>query len=288
MDLSPLATPVVPPPPETAGSAPSTGTTPQGTEASRLPGTARAIPVYHYRIVRTYPHDRDAFTQGLVYDRGVLYESTGLVGRSSLRKVALETGEVLQSHALTGDYFGEGIALLGDRLVQLTWRSNTGFVYDRESFEVLRTFEYPTEGWGITYDGQRLIMSDGSATLHFWDPDSLAEIGQVQVSGEYGPVAHLNELEFVRGKIYANVWLTNLVAVVDPQSGRVTAWIDLTGLLSPEDYGEQHVDVLNGIAYDAEGDRLFVTGKLWPKLFEIKLVPGYRSFLPTSDRLMIP
>jgi len=288
VDLSPLAptpTAATLSPAVTAGAAPSPSAPPP--RASRLPAATPSIPLYGYRIVRTYPHDRGAFTQGLVFFEGVLYESTGRVGQSSLRKVALDTGEIAQIHPLSGDYFGEGIAVYDDRIVQLTWRSQTGFVYDRESFRVLRTFHYPTEGWGMAYDGRRLIMSDGTATLHFWDPESLVETGQVQVTGEYGPVTQLNELEVVQGSILANVWLTNYVAIIDPQSGRVTGWIDLSGLLSPEDYGER-VDVLNGIAYDAEGDRLFVTGKLWPKLFEIELVPDYPVLPPILDKGAAP
>ncbi|MFH1086890.1 MAG: glutaminyl-peptide cyclotransferase [Chloroflexota bacterium] len=228
--------------------------------------------VYGYRVVRAYPHDPAAFTQGLVYADGVLYEGTGLVGRSSLRRVVLETGAVPQYLALEPPYFGEGIALWKERIVQLTWQSRVGFLYDRATFARLRSFAYLTEGWGITHDGSRLIMSDGTAILRFWDPDTLAETGQVRVHDGATPVARLNELEYVRGLVYANVWQTDRIACIDPRTGRVRAWIDLTGLLGPEDRTEP-VDVLNGIAFDAAGDRLFVTGKLWPKLFEIALVP---------------
>ncbi len=236
------------------------------------PSTAEAIPVYGYRVVNTYPHDRAAFTQGLVFHDGLLYESTGLEGQSTLRQVELETGRVLRRYDLPPHLFGEGLALAGRRLVQLTWRSHLGFVYDLDSFEVQRSFSYPTEGWGLTYDGQQFIMSDGTATLRFLDPESLAETGRVEVRGDRGPVTWLNELEYVEGEVYANVWQTNLIARIDPRTGRVTGWIDLTGLLGPEEDG-QPVDVLNGIAYDAGQGRLFVTGKWWPKLFEIELLP---------------
>ena len=235
------------------------------------PQAEEPIPTYTYRVVNTYPHDQSAFTQGLVFEQGVLYEGTGLRGRSTLRRVALETGDVLQRHALPDRFFGEGITLYGDKIIQLTWQSHIGFVYDKTSFELLRTFHYPTEGWGLTHDSQRLIMSDGTSTLHFLDPETLEDIAQVEVYDNHGPVARLNELEYIRGEVYANVWQTDRIAIIDPGTGRVTAWIDLEGLLDAEDYGEPE-DVLNGIAYDPETDRLFVTGKLWPKLFQIELI----------------
>ncbi len=234
------------------------------------PGNSDAIPVYSYNIVNTYPHDPDAFTQGLVLDDGVLYEGTGLHGQSSLRRVELETGDILQIRELSDQFFGEGIAIYGDRIIQLTWQSNIGFVYDKDSFELLQEFTYSTEGWGITHDGTRLIMSDGTSTLHFLDPDTFEEIGQVEVFDDNGPVTRLNELEYVKGEIYANVWQTDRIARIAPDTGRVVGWANLEGLLSAEDRSEP-VDVLNGIAYDAQTDRLFVTGKLWPKLFEIEL-----------------
>jgi glutamine cyclotransferase len=243
------------------------------------PSTADSTPVYGYRIVNIYPHDRGAFTQGLVFTDSILYEGTGLYGQSSLRKVELETGEILTKIDLASSYFGEGITIYGERVVQLTWRENVGFVYDKETFDLLDTFNYPTQGWGITHDGQRLIMSDGSATLYFWNPETFEEIGQVQVYDEYGPVIRLNELEYIHGQVYANVWQTDRVAIIDPQSGQVTAWLDLAGLLEPEDL-DPPVDVLNGIAYDHMGDRLFVTGKLWPKLFEIEIVAPQLVFMP--------
>jgi len=189
-----------------------------------------------------------------------------------LRRVELETGKVLQIRQLPDPFFGEGITIFGERIVQLTWQSGVGFVYDKDSFEPLAEFQYPTEGWGITHDGKRLIMSDGSSTLRFLDPETLGEIGRIEVCDEDGPVTRLNELEVVRGEIYANVWQTNRIARIAPHTGDVVGWIDLAGILSAEDRSEP-VDVLNGIAYDAENDRLFVTGKLWPRLFEIELVP---------------
>ena len=236
--------------------------------------TVEVISVYTYETVSAYPHDRNAFTQGLVFQDDILYEGTGLRGRSTLRKVELETGKVLQLYALSPQFFGEGVTVYGDKIIQLTWQSNTGFVYDKDSFKLLQTFNYPTEGWGITHDGERLIMSDGTSTLRFWDPQTYVEIGRIKVYDDDGPVVRLNELEYIQGEIYANVWQTNRIARIDPHTGQVTGWIDLAGL-SPQDSG-QPVDVLNGIAYDAENDRLFVTGKLWPKLFEIKLISTSR------------
>jgi glutamine cyclotransferase len=222
-------------------------------------------------VVNTFPHDRAAFTQGLVFEDGMLYEGTGLNGRSTLRHVELESGDVLQSYSLSPEYFGEGITIWEDRIVQLTWKSGQGFVYEKDSFELLDSFVYPIEGWGITHDGARLIMSDGTSMLHFWDPDTFEEVGSVEVCGDAGPVTRLNELEYIQGKVFANVWQTDRIAIIDPDTGSVTAWIDLRGLLGPEDLSEP-VDVLNGIAYDADGERLFVTGKLWPKVFQIELV----------------
>ena len=229
------------------------------------------VPIYTYMILNTYTHDRDAFTQGLVLENGVLYEGTGLYGKSSLRKVDLETGKVLQVHRLPSAYFGEGITILGDTIIQLTWQAKRGFVYDKNSFEVLREFTYKTEGWGITNDGKRLIMSDGTSTLYFLDANTFIVTGHVQVYDNNVTVANLNELEYIRGQVYANVWHTDSIAIIDPNSGRVTGWIDLSGLLPPKT-DDMPVDVLNGIAYDTEAGRLFVTGKLWPSLFEIELV----------------
>jgi glutamine cyclotransferase len=228
-------------------------------------------PTATYEVLNSYPHDPGAFTQGLVYEDGWLYEGTGLNGRSTLRKVVLDTGEVVQSHELDDSYFGEGITIFGDKIYQITWQSQIGFVYEKASFTQVGEFHYPSEGWGITHDGAQLIMSDGSATLHFLDPQTLQEISTISVTDNNGPVLRLNELEYVNGEIYANIWQTDRIARISPETGQVLGWIDLTGLLSAEDR-QQTVDVLNGIAYDAASNRLFVTGKLWPKLFEIRIV----------------
>ena len=229
-------------------------------------------PVWDYQVIQAFPHDPRAFTQGLVYDQGFLYEGTGLLGRSSLRKVELETGKVLKLVTLPDWLFGEGVALWEDKIIQLTWKSKTGFVYDRQTFRLLKKFFYPTEGWGLTQDGKHLIMSDGSSFLYFLDPNTFKMIRRIQVRDEGLPVAFLNELEFIKGEIFANVYQTDRIVRISPQTGRVTGWIDLKGLLPAEDR-TLAVDVLNGIAYDPQGDRIFVTGKLWPKLFEIRLVP---------------
>ena len=236
-----------------------------------LPETQRtATPTFTYRVVRSYPHDPQAYTQGLVFHGGVLYEGTGLNGQSSIRKVRLETGEVLQIRPLDRKYFGEGIAIVGGRLIQLTWQTEVGFVYDLATFDSRRTFTYTGEGWGLTYDGTRLIMSDGSPTLRFLDATTLKETGRLTVRDHGKPVEDLNELEIVKGEILANVYQTERIARISPKTGQVTGWIDLRGLLSPRE--RAGVDVLNGIAYDSAKDRLFVTGKLWPRLFEIEIV----------------
>ncbi len=233
------------------------------------PSPPDITPVYGYKIVNTYPHDRNAFTQGLVFDDGFLYEGTGICGGSTLRKVELETGKVLKLYPLPAKFFGEGATLWENKLIQLTWQSRVGFVYDKESFLLLREFAYPTEGWGITHDGTCLIMSDGTATLYFLNPDTFEEIRRIEVHDKDVPIANLNELEYIQGEIYANVWLTNRIARITPETGQVVGWINLEGLLSEEDCS-QPVNVLNGIAYGAKHDRLFITGKYWPKLFEIE------------------
>ena len=229
------------------------------------------LQVYSYRVVNEYPHDVDAYTQGLVFHDGELYEGTGLYGHSSLRRVELETGSVLQIHELDDKYFGEGITIYDDRIIQLTWREKLGFVYNRESLEQIDGFNYSTEGWGITYDGIKLIMSDGSATLYFLDPVTFEETGCIEINSGGHPIKLLNELEYINGEIFANIYRTNRIARIDPATGNVIAWIDLTGILRFEDTTPQ-TDVLNGIAYDSDTDRLFVTGKKWQKLFEIELI----------------
>jgi glutaminyl-peptide cyclotransferase len=232
---------------------------------------AAQTPVYGYRVVATYPHDTKAFTEGLFYLDGDLYESTGLEGHSSIRRVELATGKVLQTREIAPQYFGEGIIAWKDKLIELTWQSHIGFVYDLKTFQPISSFQYPGEGWALTRDDHRIIMSDGTPDIRFLDPDTLQETGRIRVTDQGRPVRNINELEWVKGEIFANIWQTDLIARIDPQTGRVLGWIDLSGLLKSADiHGE--VDVLNGIAYDAAHDRLFVTGKLWPKLYEIKLV----------------
>ena len=232
--------------------------------------SAVQIPVYGYQVIHTYPHDPAAFTQGLIFLDGVLYESTGLNNRSSLRKVQLETGKVLQQQQVPGEYFAEGLVNWGPDLLQLTWRSKIGFVYDRATFSIKRRFTYMGEGWGLTKDSGRIILSDGSATLRFLDPRTLQQTGSLNVSDRGRPVTELNELEYVQGEIWANIWQTDRIARISPFTGNVDGWIDLKGLLKPEE--KASADVLNGIAYDSATNRIFVTGKLWPKLFEIKLI----------------
>lgn len=243
-----------------------------GLTRAASPQRATATPVFGYQVVRAFPHDPQAFTQGLVFLDGFLYEGTGLNGRSSIRKVKIENGEVLQIQKIDRQYFGEGIAAWDNTLVQLTWETGVGFVYDRATFQRKRTFTYKGEGWGLAFDGTRLAMSDGTAYLRFLDPATLAETGRLQVRDGGVPVANLNELEFVKGEIFANVWQTDRIARISPKTGQVTGWIDLRGLLDQREVA-RGVDVLNGIAYDAQKDRLFVTGKLWPRLFEIRIVP---------------
>jgi glutaminyl-peptide cyclotransferase len=230
-----------------------------------------AVPVYGFEIVHTYAHDPQAFTEGLFYLNGFLYESTGLEQHSSIRKVQLESGHVVQKIDIPPQYFGEGIVNWKRHLISLTWRSEVGFVYDLASFKLQRQFHYEGEGWALTQDDRRIIMSDGSSELRFLDPETLRETGRLHVSYEGKPVRYLNELEWIKGEIYANVWQTNWIVRINPDSGRIVGLVNLEGLLSPADRIAGQTDVLNGIAYDAEGDRLFVTGKNWPKLFEIRL-----------------
>jgi glutaminyl-peptide cyclotransferase len=233
---------------------------------------ATAIPIFGYEVVNAYPHDPSAFTQGLVYEDGVIYEGTGLNGQSTLRRVDPETGRVLQQTSLASTFFGEGIAIWKDRLIQLTWRSDLGFVYGKENLTRIENFSYQTEGWGLTSDGKRLIMSDGTETLYFLDPSTFTKEGEIRVTAKGEPVKGLNELEYIKGKIYANMWPSNWIAIISPDTGLVVGAINLKGLLQESDTQGHKLDVLNGIAYDAKTDRLFVTGKWWPKLFEIKLV----------------
>ena len=230
-----------------------------------------ATPEYTFRVIRSFPHDTRAFTQGLAYRDGFLYEGTGLNGRSSLRKVKLETGEVVQRADLSPEFFGEGIALLKNEIVQLTWKAQTAFVYNLNDFRRLRQFSYSGEGWGATSRGNEIFMSDGTAEIRVLDGGDFHEKRRLKVHDGGTPITELNELEFVEGEIFANVWQTNRIARISPQTGKVTAWIDLTGLLNPM-YRLAPDAVLNGIAYDPAKKRLFVTGKLWPEIFEIELV----------------
>jgi glutaminyl-peptide cyclotransferase len=230
---------------------------------------AQTTPVYTFQVVNSYPHDPGAYTQGLIYRDGVLYEGTGLYGQSSLRKVALESGAIEKMIELPQQFFGEGITELAGKIYQLTWREQTGFVYDAASFDQLQTFPYPTEGWGLTHDGKTLIMSDGSPNLYFLDPETLQIVGKVVVTAENLPVPRLNELEYVEGEVWANVYQTSCIARIDPSSGQVLGWIDISTILPAQDVPGSEVP--NGIAYDEEGKKIFVTGKLWPKLFEIEV-----------------
>jgi glutamine cyclotransferase len=251
----------------------------------RIPETVRLVLVFAmglgfaalavaddtYRVVHVYPHDAQAFTQGLIYADGHLYESTGRNGKSSLRMVDLETGRSLQTEPVDAKYFAEGLTKWGSTLIQLTWQSHIALVYDQFSFRLLRTLPYGGEGWGLTEDGKHLILSDGTATLHFLDPATLHEVGHVTVKDHGAPIDELNELEYVHGEIYANVWHTDRIARIAPATGKVIGWINLAGLLPANERPDSEA-VLNGIAWDSAHDRLFVTGKLWPKLFEIQVI----------------
>lgn len=230
------------------------------------------IPVYTYNIVKIYPHDSRAFTQGLFYDQGFFYEGTGLPGKSDLRKVTPETGKTIKNVKLSAGLFGEGVTLCNDYIIQLTWRAGKGFVYDKVNFKLLNEFQYSGEGWGATCDGNNLIVSNGTNILSFLDPRTYKKTGQMKVYADRKPVTNLNELEYIRGNIYANVWRTDLIAIIDPKTGKVNSWIDLEGL-TLRTGGDKYYKTLNGIAYDAETGRLFVTGKLWPEIYEIELVP---------------
>lgn len=234
---------------------------------------APSIPTYDFKVVRSYPHDAQAFTQGLLYRDGFLYESTGLNGKSSIRKVTLETGKVLQSKDIPPQYFGEGLTVWKDTLVGITWQTQTGFVFDLATFELRNQFAYPGEGWGLAQNGKELVLSDGSATLRFLDPKTFLEVRRVKVTADGIAVDQINELEVVGDEIFANIWHTNTIARIDQDTGKIVGWIDLGKLYPDAGKGRSGENVLNGIAWDADKKRLFVTGKLWPKLYEIKLVP---------------
>jgi len=235
-----------------------------------MPIDTRGTTLHRIQVVNVYPHDPEAYTQGLVFHEGFLYEGTGLRGHSTIRKVELKTGKILKSHRLPPEYFGEGIVIFGNKVIQLTWQSHTGFIYDLQSFRLLGTFSYPTEGWGITCDGKYLIMSNGTATLFFLDPQTYKIMKQTEVRDRGNIVQNINELEYIKGEIYANVWGTSYIVRISPRTGQVLGWVDLRSLYQYVGTG-RNIDVLNGIAYDAKNDRLFVTGKYWPNIFEIRL-----------------
>ena len=240
------------------------------TSGTSKPGSEAPAKQLTYEVVNSYPHDPDAYLQGLVwYDNG-FYESTGLYGNSTLRRVEFPSGKVVKSIDLASNLFGEGLALVGDRLVQLTWQEHRGFVYDRESFKLLSEFTYGTEGWGLAYDGTNLILSDGSSTLTYLDPYTYQPVRKVQVTMNGRAVAQINELEFIDGEVWANVYQTDLILLIDPETGQVKSFLNLKGILAPSDQSGTQ-DVLNGIAYDAERKRIFVGGKRWPRLFEIRI-----------------
>ena len=263
----------------------STSTTPTPTPtlkptSSVTPfSTPIAATQYTYSIENTYSHNTNAFTEGLAYSNGYLYESTGLLedssgnilGPSSLRQEELATGEIIQQTNLSLNYFGEGMTIVDNTIIQLTWQTNIGFIYDKNTFTQIGNFTYPTEGWGLTYNGSQLIMSDGTNNLYFLNPTTFQRTGQIQVHDGAKSVVNINELEFVNGNIYANIWRTNKIAIINPQTGQVKAWIDLTGLPGPTNPNAD--SVLNGIAYDQQNNRLFVTGKEWPNLYQIKVIP---------------
>lgn len=225
--------------------------------------------LYTYQIIKTHPHNSTAFTEGLVFNNGVLYESTGEYGYSSLRQVNLENGVVEQEVLLPNKYFGEGLTVVNDSLVQLTWREKIGFIYDKETFSLLGNFSYSSEGWGLTFNGSDLIMSDGTSKLTFINPVTFQQIGQVSVHDENTPVTNINELEFINGDVYANIWMQQKIAIINPQTGTVKGWIDLTGIYQTNNLD----DVLNGIAFDSQTNRLLITGKDWPNLYEITIIP---------------
>jgi glutaminyl-peptide cyclotransferase len=227
-------------------------------------------PVYSYEVVNTFPHDTNAFTQGLIFLNGVFLESTGLNGESTLRKVDVKTGAVLKQIQVPPQYFAEGMTVLNGKIFQITWQSHEGFVYDLDTFQLERQFTYDGEGWGLATDGQSLILSDGTDHIRFLDPLTFQVIRTIKVSDHGRSINQLNELEYIKGEIYANVWGSNFIVRIDPATGKVLGVVNFAGLLAPQDYSPG-MDVLNGIAYDAAGDRLFVTGKKWPKLFEVRL-----------------
>jgi glutaminyl-peptide cyclotransferase len=245
----------------------------QAQAPGNIPPVTSKAPKYGYTVVRSYPHDPKAFTQGLEFFGGFLYEGTGQKGRSAVRKIELETGKVVQEERLHAQYFGEGITISQGKLFQLTWQDRTGFVYDARTLKLIRNFSYFGEGWGLTHDPMTLIMSDGTSTLRFLETTRFQERRRVKVTDAAVPIERLNELEYIRGEIWANVWETDFIVRISPKDGRVVGWINLKGLQSGPAVKLGPDAVLNGIAYDAQNDRIFVTGKLWPRLFEIRIKP---------------
>jgi glutamine cyclotransferase len=248
---------------------PETPTSAQNTNRQRA-GAGRAEKM-NYEVVASYPHDPTAYTQGLVWFDGGFFESTGLHGQSSLRRVEFPSGRVARKVTLSSDLFGEGLALMNGRLIMLTWTTQRGFVYDSTDFKLLREFTYDTEGWGLTHDGRNLIMSDGSDKLTYLDPENFQAVKKLSVSMDGAPLRNLNELEVIEGEIWANVWMTDMIVRIDPSTGKVVSYLDMKGLL-PADQRRDPDDVLNGIAYDAASRRVFIVGKRWPRIFEIKLL----------------
>jgi glutamine cyclotransferase len=243
-------------------STPTSSPTPKST-----PSPLNGPIIYTYEIISVYPHDTNAFTEGLAFDKGILYESTG--ESSSLRRVDLESGVVQQKVSLPVEFFGEGLTVVNDSLIQLTWQNHVGFVYDKVTFDLRGNFTYSTEGWGLTYNGSELIVSDGTSNLYFLDPTSFQKTGQVSVHDGNNSVTNINELEYVNGDVYANIWLQQKIAIINAQNGLVKGWIDLSGIYQSNDPNA----VLNGIAYDSQTDRLYVTGKDWPNLYQITITP---------------
>jgi glutaminyl-peptide cyclotransferase len=250
---------------------PLTNSKPPVSTPTFSPSQLEKIPTYSYRIVEVFPHDSASYTEGLAYNNGLIYESSGLYGLSDLHETTLETGRAIKVRKLPDAYFAEGIAIYQNEIIQLTWKSKLGFVYNLETFTLNEVFTYDGEGWGLTCDGEQLIKSDGTDNLSFWDPRTLQAFGSLQVTDSGKPIDNLNELEFVKGEILANIWQTDKIAIINPRDGKVTSWLDLTGLLQSSGF-KGEADVLNGIAYDSQNDRLFVTGKLWPYLFEIRII----------------
>jgi glutamine cyclotransferase len=250
--------------------APSPYTTPSNSH-TQPQITFHGVPVYNYKIIQTYPHDPLAFTQGITFDdKGYLIESTGLNGASSIRRVNLVDGKILQQVNLSYEYFGEGIAIVDNKIIQLTWQNKIGFIYDKETFEQLDTFNYNTEGWGLTYDGNHLIMSDGTATLYFIDTTTCKTVNTINVRDTEGPVKNLNEIEYINGSIYANIWFSTKIAIINPTTGQVEAYINLEEIVNPYTTKDPNA-VLNGIAYNTQTNQLYVTGKNWSNIYEIAL-----------------